>query len=214
LVRIKIVATADLHGRLPDTPECDVLVLAGDLCPVEYDNDEAACMKWLNTTFANWLESRKASRILAIGGNHDFLFEQYDGILRRLGLPWTYLKDEGTMVDGVFFWGTPWVPNLRGWAFYGDRNQLELAYYAIPDEVDIVISHGPPAGHLDNKERRFGASQVNDMLKRVKPSVFICGHIHEGYGIERSYRKTTDLYNVAHCNLAYEGVNPPVVIHV
>jgi Icc-related predicted phosphoesterase len=83
----------------------------------------------------------------------------------------------------------------------------------IPSWTDVVISHGPPKGHLDNKDHLFGASQVNDMLKRVKPKVFICGHIHEGYGVER-YKKTTDIYNVSHCDITYANVNQPVVINL
>jgi Calcineurin-like phosphoesterase len=209
---MRLIATADLHGRFPKIQTCDVLVIAGDVLPIEFDRDDAACLLWCNKQFGPWLESLPAKYILGIGGNHDWLFD-----LHRMyadELPWTYLVDSGVEIDGIRFWGTPWVPNLQGWAYYGSPATLEAAFGAVPEDIDVVISHSPPKGHLDNPERLFGASQINDMLKRVKPKAFICGHIHEGYGVERGYRKHTDLYNVAHCDILYNPVNEPVAIEI
>ncbi len=119
-----------------------------------------------------------------------------------------------TTIDGVSFWGTPWVPNLQSWAFYGSPAILESSFGFIPPGIDVMISHSPPKGHLDNPQMLFGASQVNDAIKRVKPKVFICGHIHEGYGVELGYKEHTDLYNVSHCDIMYDPVNVPVVIDI
>lgn len=209
---MRLIATADLHGRFPKIQTCDVLVIAGDVLPIEYDDDDVACHRWGEYQFGPWLESLPATTIIGIGGNHDFLFQQAPEY--PVSLPWTYLLDSGVEIDGIKFWGVPWVPNLAGFAYYGSPEILKRSYGAIPEGTDVVISHSPPKGHLDNPERLFGASQINDMLKRVKPKAFICGHIHEGYGVERDYRKHTDLYNVAHCDILYNPVNEPVVIEV
>lgn len=50
---MKIVATSDFHGVLPPVesiPECDVLVIAGDVCPLR-DHGVEFQRSWLLTNF-------------------------------------------------------------------------------------------------------------------------------------------------------------------
>jgi hypothetical protein len=73
---MRIICTADLHGQLPDIPECDLLLIAGDVCPVE-DHDPTYQRKW-STKFRLWLADEQrvqAERIVWIAGNHDFSLE-------------------------------------------------------------------------------------------------------------------------------------------
>lgn len=62
-----------------------------------------------------------------------------------------------------------------------------VAISPIPQGVDIVMTHGPAANHLDLCERdgnRAGCEYLWRALERVKPQLHCCGHIHEGYGVE------------------------------
>lgn len=207
----RIVATSDLHGHLPDMPECDILIIAGDVCPME-DHDVGYQLNWLDRSFRAWLEAQPAKHIIGIAGNHDFAFEYLNdakqaGIKEKaLELPWTYLLDSGTEIEGIKFWGLPWVPNLRGWAFYGDDIQLETSYQSVPKDTDVVISHGPPKGLLDFTNHKggghVGSEQALSMLDRVNPKAFVCGHIHEGFGKDVT-EAGTDVYNVAYVDEAY-----------
>lgn len=197
---MRIVVLSDLHGKLPildECPSCDLFLIGGDIAPDllgEYQLD------WLNNIFRSWLERVPAKEIVAIAGNHDFCFQKNADEVDKLNLPWTYLRNSGTQVDGLNIYGIPYVPFLVNWAFYAPDRELEAMYKAIPEDTDIILSHGPPYGYGDVTVPRFGginagAQQALDAIDRVKPQLFVCGHIHEGRG--QYQRDDTAILNVS-----------------
>jgi Icc-related predicted phosphoesterase len=215
---MQILATADLHGTLPDIHEqanaCDAVVIAGDVAP---DVPVAQQLAWLDGPFREWLSAFEQP-VIGIAGNHDFVFEKWGVACRELMLPWKYLQDDSCVRGGVRFHGIPWVPKLSRWAFHADDHRLDMYYDAIPNDVDVVISHGPPQFHCDKTVPMYGgvnagAPQANGMMFRVRPQAFICGHIHEGYGTV-VHRSGTVVYNVALNNEVYDPINAPMVITV
>lgn len=232
---MKILAISDLHGFLPEIPECDLLLVAGDICPDYHqmskarygdthkrlvaNKGEARQGNWLNKEFREWLDEVPAEKVIGIAGNHDFVFETGPLLVPR-NLRWTYLRDAGFHYKGLNIYGIPWVPNLPRWAFSLEADKLQMAYDLVPDNTDIVLSHGPPEGWLDFTAPQFGsmhagASAANKMLERVRPAAYICGHIHEGRGevvFKHSPTETTNLYNVAHVDESYQGFRGPVEI--
>ena len=44
---------------------------------------------------------------------------------------------------------------------------------------DILLTHGPPKGHLDQGGK--GCPQLLREIWRVRPRLVVFGHIHEGY---------------------------------
>lgn len=213
---MKIVATSDLHGTLPPVaglPSCDVLVIAGDVCPV-HDHSLVFQKSWLETNFTFWLDevlATKATRVLGIGGNHDFALERWPELGHSL--PWTYLLDTGWIEGGVHFHGSPWVPNLSRWAFHGLDHFIDEKMFLV--ECDVLISHGPPHSHCDLTVPRYGSCHAGfpdntNVLDRCQ--LMICGHIHEGYGYSTDRHGGLKVANVAHMTEAYEALNPPVAI--
>jgi len=107
-------------------------------------------------------------------------------------------QDDGVVLDGRFVWGTPWVPGLPYWAFYGGNGNHKLSLRAalIPDETDILVTHGPPyyfGDYIPTSEKQrnkygnydgehVGDKTLNEAIRRVRPEVTICGHIHEARG--------------------------------
>ena len=63
---INIIAVSDLHARLPNIPPCDLLLIAGDICP---DGSAMTQAKWLDTSFRAWLEKIPAKEIVGIADN-------------------------------------------------------------------------------------------------------------------------------------------------
>lgn len=212
----KLVLTSDLHGSLPDIPECDILLIGGDVCPME-NHSGAHQLNWLDTTFRNWLKEVPASSIVGIAGNHDFVFENNAAGVESLYLPWTYLKDAMTVVEGISIYGFPWVPNLRNWAFHGGMdcaNKQELVDL-IPEEVDILLSHGPINGYGDKwylDGRLLGDLTLDQAIKegKIRTKLLVCGHVHEGYGFYPNNHIKKGIYNVSHMTVQYEPINPVI----
>jgi Icc-related predicted phosphoesterase len=52
---------------------------------------------------------------------------------------------------------------------------------------DVLVTHEPPYGTLDEPipGRHVGSRGVLDLLRRYRPRVLTCGHIHESPGIAR-----------------------------
>jgi Icc-related predicted phosphoesterase len=177
---MKITAISDTHGHLPD--------IESTVCPM-YSHQRYEQRRWLENEFSDWLAKLPAEHIIGIGGNHDFALEHYEALGKSL--PWTYLKDEATTVDGVIFYGSPWVPNLPRWAFHQDEDGLRYTWSTIPKDVNVLITHGPPAGFGDRVLRIHGSESTHHvgcpMLMRqyahINPYYHFFGHIHEDRGV-------------------------------
>jgi Icc-related predicted phosphoesterase len=221
---MRIILTSDLHGNLPEIPECDLLIIAGDICPdfmyqrqngndVKFMDGSTKQAQWLNTIFRDWLAATPAKYVVGIAGNHDFVFQSAHHKVAP-PLPWYYLEGEEVELDGLRIYGTPWVPNLTSWAFYGGHGGVDQAKLdAIPEGIDILVSHGPPQGYGDlipigskygrTNPVRVGCQNMNATLARVKPRVFVCGHIHEGFGHYCHPHVEEGIFNVAYVDEFY-----------
>lgn len=165
---MKIQCISDTHGSyfVDKVEECDILLMAGDISPVQGDHSYAAQRAWFMHDFVNnhLIElQEKAKHIVFVGGNHDtYLYDvnMSDGNSDRINeqLPDNvhYLCDEQVEIDGIKIYGTPWCV-LPSWARKGPpvwnfaRSNEELAdiYAKIPDGMDFVLSHSPAYGYCD-----------------------------------------------------------------
>jgi len=104
------------------------------------------------------------------------------------------------------------------WAFMLERGQqLHQIWRLIPDNTDVLITHGPPKGigdeaNLGFKCQNVGCIDLLDRTQQLSLRAHIFGHIHEGYG-EYQQGQTT-LINASTCTARYEPRNAPIVIEV
>jgi Icc-related predicted phosphoesterase len=211
----RIVCTADLHENLIDIPECDLLLIAGDVS-YAFKGDIAAKQAFLDREFRQWLERVPAAEVVLVAGNHDQSIEAW-GLPD--GLRCHYLQDAGTELFGLKLWGTPWQPWFHDWAFNAPRRHgeefLTSIFELIPADTDIVICHGPPRGYGDHSgdadgQPHVGSTALTAALERIEPRLVVCGHIHSGYG--RYELGQTEVVNAALVDNAYRPVNPVVEI--
>ena len=139
---MKVVAFSDPHGYLPkvkDFPECDVVCIAGDICPLDVQRDLVESVSWFLLTFKPWAESLPCKKVIFIGGNHDFFLWNIGLIANNTGSSvikkllgqykssskLIYLQDSSYEFEGKRFYGTPWIAQLVNWAFYLPPENLE-----------------------------------------------------------------------------------------
>lgn len=188
---VRLVAMADTHGRHRGlaVPEGDVLIHAGDLTA-------RGTLPQLDDV-AQWLRSLPHAHKLVIAGNHDFAFEEKPAEARALFSGLTYLQDELVEVSGLRVYGSPWQPWFHSWAFNLHRGApIDEKWQLIPAGVDVLVTHGPPAGLGDRcwDGQRVGCEDLLRHLSRVKPKLHLFGHIHEDKGAWQ--HETTRVVNV------------------
>lgn len=211
-----------------DSTKTNILIHAGDCTSVGKQHE--------TTEFIYWLQNLKGfDEKIFIAGNHDFSFERmlephhskdYDW-LRHLLSPEnlsqsdvTYLIDEEIIIERPEFsrpikiYGSPWQPEFYNWAFNLPRNgeELEKKWNAIPDDTDILITHGPPFGYLDitPSNQRVGCDILNLRIQQIKPIIHVFGHIHHSYGIIE--RNGVNFVNACICDERYRPMRKPIVV--
>jgi Icc-related predicted phosphoesterase len=210
---MKLVCISDthsLHRRIPDIPDGDVLIHAGDcLGQGTLENIED-----LN----DWLGMLPHRHKIVIAGNHDWAFQETPELAREALTNAVYLEDSSVEIEGIRFWGSPWTPTFMDWAFMLERGEpLYQKWQLIPDNTDVLITHGPPKGIGDEANLGFKCQSVGcvDLLARIHQlslKAHIFGHIHEGYG--EYLRGKTRLINASACTVRYEPRNAPIVVDV
>jgi predicted phosphodiesterase len=190
-----------------------VFVHAGDLC-LNGDLDE------LKSAVA-WIEGLPHRHKIVIGGNHDWALVEEPAAARALLAGVTYLEDAAATVAGLGWYGSPWQPEFGGWAFNLRRGpEIDAVWARIPAGLDVLVTHGPPAGlgDLTITGTRAGCA---DLLRRVQaqaPRLHLYGHIHEDGGVWREGATTFVNVTVAAGDRAptvidlEPGAEAPVVI--
>jgi len=224
---MRIVALSDQHRLLPDIPPCDLLIVAGDNCPDQFDGVDARTAPdrqaaWFNQEFRAWLAGTPATHRIVTWGNHDWCGEHCDFSAdapgRAASTALQIVVQEQTSVPSsngsrVTIWAAPWTTPVMDWAFTRDPDDVERLYAAIPPGVDILVSHQPPYGYGDRSPQRPGHEGNGELLaaiEKVRPGVVICGHIHGGHG--QYSHLGVPIYNVSVLDDEYHPVHEPTII--
>jgi len=183
---MKILFLSDTHGlhqKLRDLPQADILIHSGDISNRGRDAEVE--------DFIKWFSAQNYQYKVFIAGNHDFYFEgmTVERMQKLLPQDVYYLCDTGITIEGLNIWGSPVTPWFFDWAFNRKRGKdISRHWKLIPENTDILITHGPPFGILDRTEAGLNAG-CEDLLAEVnmiKPKYHLFGHIHEGYGMRES----------------------------
>lgn len=201
--KIRIVCVSDTHGHANGEgfklPEGDILVHAGDL------TNQGSLAELQKA--AQWIEQAQHAVKIVVAGNHELSLDANYTLKHREG--WTvspaeteacralirnipgviYLEHEGHEFDfkgrHIRIFGSPYTLDSakQNWAFQYSPNEADEIWRQVLD-VDILITHSPPAGLLDASKHWIdgGCPALLRHVKRIKPRLHIFGHHHEGRG--------------------------------
>lgn len=207
---MKIVCISDTHMRNIDSiPEGDVLVHSGDFAISRNTRRDLL-------EFADWFLSLPHKHKVFIPGNHDWVFEFDEESARRALKGVHILINEHVIIEGVKFYGTPYQPIFYDWAFNKKYYELLEAFDKIPSDTDVLITHTPPYGILDEVARdnagSVGCKALRNRVDSLNLSAHIFGHVHESYGIIE--KRGTTFVNCSLCDLIYKATNKPIIINI
>jgi predicted phosphohydrolase len=210
-ISMRLVVISDTHGlhnHIGSLPAGDVLVHAGDFMNSGLYPEEIL-------SFNHWLAKQAIQRRVVCGGNHDRLFQLAPRLARELLTNATYLENTGVTIDGVSFWASPYTPEFLNWAFMYPRGAAAQYWDQIPHDLDVLITHGPPFGILDQIEpggEHLGCEELLKAVEEIKPKLHIFGHIHGGAGTFDN--GTTRFVNAAYLNEQYRPEKPAGMIRI
>lgn len=211
-------------------PTGDVLIHAGDF--TMHGHYEEVCQ------FVSWLKKLPHRWKIIIAGNHervlDTLWNMNHHHSRHHSAPDTceqarrllcdpaairagivYLEEEAFVIPGsnIKVYGSPYQTSYHDWAFnVSSEEESQRRWNLIPPDTDILITHEPPQGILDEVEPgvSVGSAFLREaVLDRVKPSFHVFGHIHQAYGTSRV--DGTTFINASTCTRRYKPENPAIV---
>jgi Icc-related predicted phosphoesterase len=214
---MKIVCLSDTHNcnEQIEVPDGDILLHAGDATTIGNVLQIAEFNKWFSALPHKYK--------IFVAGNHDWLFETDNGLARGiLSKSIIYLQDSFVEIEGLKIYGSPWQPRFFDWAFNLNRGaELAEKWKLIPLDTDILITHGPPNGILDEVPRKYWTENTGceELRKRVETlaefgnlKLHLFGHIHCGYGQDEQFG--VKFVNASNCDEKYEPTQPPIVIEI
>jgi Icc-related predicted phosphoesterase len=179
--------THTYHGLLKVPEGIDMVIHSGDATNPR--DPYASEQEMLN--FISWFGSLPIKHKVFVAGNHDLCIER--NLVTKIDFMKNgivYLENDYTEVEGIKIWGSPFTPSFgQGWAFNKKRSALHDIWKEIPDDVDIVVVHGPPKGILDLAYHQLnciefcGDEALRKRMYLLNPKLCLFGHIHNNEDI-------------------------------
>lgn len=217
--KYRITTISDTHTKhkslTNDLIGGDILIHSGDISSMGYPREIENFCKWFD-------KINNYDIKIFIAGNHDYLFQDEHETAMEIvnSYKWiTYLQDDwvgfgkGNDVP-VKIYGSPWQPEFYNWAFNLPRagTELEQKWNMIPDDTDILVTHGPAWGYGDVVFGRYdhlGCERLIDRVMILGTPIHVFGHIHSGYGY--STDGTTHFINSSVLNESYTYGKQPII---
>lgn len=213
---MRFVCISDTHTlerKIGNIPDGEVIIHAGDFM-------SSGWSKYEYINFLSWYGALPHKHKILVAGNHDRQVqiepEYFKHHVDREKI--IYLEDSSTIIDNIVIHGSPWQKWFHDWAFNfpsdekNYKRKAELVWGAIPDNTNVLITHGQPYGINDKTEEGdlTGCKFLKKRISKLKSlKYYIGGHIHEAYGVQSI--KGVTYINPAICTRRYNPTNSPIV---
>lgn len=202
------------HEHL-EIPKCDVIIHTGDESNSKNpDINRNECLDFLD-----WYEKLDVKYKIFVAGNHSTSigFNRLKrSEIEEKGI--IYLEHESVEIEGVKFFGSPYTPTFGvNWAFNKNRGKLYTLWEKIPEDTDILITHGPPLGICDHTYEgslieSCGDRSLLNIIRNRNIKYHFFSHLHDeedvfNAGIFKPSQLQTTFVNVAVVNLHHLFTN-------
>lgn len=205
-VKLTFISDTHMAHRGLELEGGDILVHCGDFSHTGTPKQ--------NMDFLEWFSEQDYKHKVFIYGNHELGTAEDTAFHQKLqGLDDVHLLlDSGVELEGLKFWGSPVTPEFGNWAYMMDEGGRRSHWDKIPDDTDVLVTHGPPFEVLDECPDSVGCPHLfcEVVSKNIPYHAF--GHIHEGYGEEVTL--DTHFINCSIMSERYNPINLPVNIEV
>lgn len=214
-----IVAISDVHNRHEKIkiPECDLLIVAGDYTSQGYEHEVR--------NFHIWLNKQPARHKIVVQGNHEKDVERNFNLMKSVAetaCPGViFVEHELVVIEGIKIFCSAYTPWFYDWAYNVERDVISNKWKDIPMDTEILVTHGPPHGILDQvyqvdgvtpRERVGCYALMEKLVQLPKLHTHIFGHIHSSHG--KYAFKDIMFYNVAICGETYYPDYQPTLLEV
>lgn len=230
--RVKILFISDTHElhrtmysveEAVATEEIDLIIHCGDGAnhrnPHMNLNPMLDCLTWLNSL---------GPQVIYCPGNHDVSIEKDLIHLSQFKNVDIVIHDSITFQTGnedfIKIFCSPYTPTFgQGWAWNIKRQKIDNVWKDIPEDTDILVTHGPPYGILDKTGyegkmiEAVGCKSLLNHVHRVKPKIHAFGHVHDekgcyNHGIFKLWNTT--FINASMVNLKQTEVNNCIIYEI
>lgn len=226
---MKIAMISDVHEQWHDLviPPCDLLVSAGDYSYLGKPH--------IVEQYHRWLDGQPAQQIISVQGNHEKWVEknflEAEALVKRVAPRINFIGESGVLVvEGRLIYASAVTPWFHDWAWNKQRGDELKNFWkdTIPDDVEIIITHGPPlyvldqidpkgpekSGSLDRTGAHLGCEELRKRIRHLpKLKLHVFGHIHGSSGIlddvvhaHADHRVV--FVNASICDEKYKPTNP------
>lgn len=183
---------SDTHGKHNfikspcNIEDIDIVIFSGD----EANPRDVYTNEMQSLDFLEWFSQLDIPIKIFVAGNHSTAIAA--GLITKQKIESKgiiYLHNESVEIDGLKIWGSPYTPSFGvGWAYNMKRHKLHTLWATIPDDTDVIVTHGPPKGVLDLAYHKVdnkwlleycGCAALLKRIYEVNPKLCCFGHIHD-----------------------------------
>jgi Icc-related predicted phosphoesterase len=175
--------------------------------------------------FLEWYKILPIKNKVLVCGNHDG--SCFKGLVKKEEYPeLIWLEHETANVEGLNIFGSPYTPRFGDWYYTYKRNIAKVYWDHIPNNIDILVTHGPAKTILDLTEDKetnnlvqVGCKSLYNRVMEVKPVIHCFGHIHQekncnNYGIYQKSISDTKFINASCLNHHTGEINQGHIVYI
>lgn len=176
-----ITDTHGYHNQLTIPEDIDMIIHTGDC-----SNTKSPSLNehevW---NFIDWYKKIPVMKLF-VPGNHDTSIEHKlvtstDFLNNNILM----LEHEAVIIGNTKFFGSPYTPSFgTNWSYNKSRTNLGKLWTHLPNDINVLLTHGPPLGILDLTENRdYSLEMCGDRglltyIKKSNVKYHLFGHIH------------------------------------